>query len=160
MPEIFGRTHDSHQSPHVGSVVQTIGAVIVTAIFAGLGLDPILNMFTWISQIGTLGVIGMMCMTSISVIMFFRKSGKSGSVISTLILPALVAVIMASLFVYIFANFGDLIQTPNSPLAPDSALPWLLPSLIPLGAVIGLLLAARLKSTNPARFAKMGQNRI
>lgn len=160
LPEVFGTTHDSHQSPHVGSVVQTIGAVIVTAIFAGLGLDPILNMFTWISQIGTLGVIGMMCITSISVIMFFRKSGKEGSVISTLILPGFVAVIMAALFVYIFANFGDLIQTPNSPLAPDSALPWLLPSLIPLGAVIGLLLAARLKSTNPARFAKMGQNRI
>ena len=29
------RTHDTHQSPHVGSVVQTIGALIVLAIFAG-----------------------------------------------------------------------------------------------------------------------------
>ncbi|WP_298899500.1 APC family permease, partial [uncultured Mesorhizobium sp.] len=56
LPAAFGRTHDAHQSPHVGSVVQTIGALIVLAIFAGLGLDPVLNMFTWISQIGTLGV--------------------------------------------------------------------------------------------------------
>ena len=51
LPAVFGQTHDSHQSPHIGSVVQTIGAVIVTALFAGLGLDPILNLFTWISQI-------------------------------------------------------------------------------------------------------------
>jgi amino acid transporter len=70
LPEAFGRTHDAHQSPHIGSVVQTIGALIVLAVFAGLGLDPILNMFTWISQIGTLGVIGMMAITSLSVIAF------------------------------------------------------------------------------------------
>ena len=54
---------------------RSIGALIVLAVFAGLGLDPILNMFTWISQIGTLGVIGMMAITSLSVIAFFRKQG-------------------------------------------------------------------------------------
>ena len=154
LPETFGQTHDSHQSPHIGSVVQTIGAVIVTAIFAGLGLDPILNMFTWISQIGTLGVIGMMCITSLSVIMFFRKSGIAASPISSLILPAIAAVIMAGLFVYIFANFGDLTGTTGG------ALGWILPSLIPAGAIIGIFLAARLKATDPARFAKMGQNQV
>ncbi|RYH07016.1 MAG: APC family permease, partial [Alphaproteobacteria bacterium] len=45
LPAVFGRTHDDHQSPHIGSVVQTIGALIVLAVFAGLGLDPVLNMF-------------------------------------------------------------------------------------------------------------------
>jgi hypothetical protein len=33
-------------------------------------------MFTWISQMGTLGVIGMMAITSLSVIAFFA-SGKA-----------------------------------------------------------------------------------
>ena len=76
LPGAFGTTHDVHQSPHIGSVIQTIGALIVLAIFAGLGLDPILNMFTWISQVGTLGVIGMMAITSLSVIVFFRRAGR------------------------------------------------------------------------------------
>ena len=115
LPAVFGQTHIAHESPHVGSVAQTIGALIVLAIFAGLGLDPILNMFTWISQIGTLGVIGMMAVTSISVIAFFRKTGIAASPISTLLLPL-------------------------------------------VSAVIGLLLAARLKSAEPARFARMGEN--
>lgn len=40
-------------------------ALVVLAVFAGLGLDPVLNMFTWISQVGTLGVLGMMTITSL-----------------------------------------------------------------------------------------------
>lgn len=150
LPEAFGQTHDAHQSPHIGSVVQTIGALIVLAVFAGLGLDPILNMFTWISQIGTLGVIGMMAITSLSVIAFFRKQG-GGSPLSTLILPGVAGLIMAALFVYIFLNYGDLTVT-------GGALSWILPSLIPAGGVIGYLLAQRLKASDPARFARMGMN--
>jgi len=152
LPEVFGQTHDDHQSPHIGSVVQTAGAFIVLAIFAGLGLDPILNMFTWISQIGTLGVIGMMSVTSLSVIVFFRKVSHSESALSTLVLPVVAGLIMAGLFVYIFLNFGDLTGTTGG------ALGWILPTLIPLGAVIGFLLAGRLKSADPARYAQMGQN--
>ena len=151
LPEAFGRTHDAHQSPHIGSVVQSIGALIVLAIFAGLGLDPILNMFTWISQIGTLGVIGMMAITSLSVIAFFAKQG-GGSPLSTKILPAIAGLIMAALFVYIFINYGDLTGTTGGSLS------WLLPALIPAGGVIGFLLAQRLKASDPARVAKMGTN--
>ena len=151
LPAAFGRTHDTHQSPHIGSVVQTIGALIVLAIFAGLGLDPILNMFTWISQIGTLGVIGMMGITSLSVIAFFSRQG-GGSVLSTKVLPAIAGLIMAALFVFIFWNYGDLTGTTGGNLS------WILPSLIPLAAVVGFLLAQRLKSADPERFARMGTN--
>ncbi|TIX17179.1 MAG: amino acid permease, partial [Mesorhizobium sp.] len=100
MPAAFGRTHADHQSPHIGSVVQTIGALIVLAIFAGLGLDPVLNMFTWISQVGTLGVLGMMTVTSLSVIVFFRNKQAGAPALSTVVLPALSGLIMAALFVY------------------------------------------------------------
>jgi amino acid transporter len=153
LPAAFGSTHGTHQSPHIGSVTQSIGALIVLAIFAGLGLDPILNMFTWISQIGTLGVIGMIAITSLSVIVFFRRQG-GGPILSTLILPAIAGLIMAGLFVYIFMNYGDLTGTTGGSLS------WSLPTLIPLGGIIGYLLAVRLKSADPARYAKMGQNQV
>ena len=63
-----------------------IGALVVLAIFAALGLDPVLNMFTWISQVGTLGVLGMMAVTSLAVIVFFlffltaRLAGRTKTV--------------------------------------------------------------------------------
>ncbi len=151
LPEAFGRTHDDHQSPHIGSVVQTVMAIVVLAIFAALQLDPVLNMFTWISQIGTLGVLGMMAVTSLSVIAFFRKNG-GGSPLTTLILPAASGLIMAVLFVYIYVNYGDLTATAG-------ALGIVLPALIPAAAIIGFLMASRLKSRDPATYARMGENR-
>lgn len=151
LPAAFGKTHDAHQSPHIGSVAQSIGALIVLAIFAGLGLDPILNMFTWVSQLGTLGVIGMMAVTSLSVIAFFQKQG-GGTVLSGMILPVVSGLIMAALFVYVFVTYGDLTGTTGGGLS------LILPGLIPAGAVVGLFLAQRLKASDPARFACMGQN--
>lgn len=153
LPAAFGRTHDAHQSPHVGSVAQTIGAVVIVAIFAGLGLDPILNLFTWISQIGTLGILGMMAVTSIAVIAYFRRRPAGASPISTFVLPAVSAIAMAVLFVYIFVNFGDLTGTTGG------ALGIVLPSLVPVAAVVGYLLAARLKRAEPTRFAALGESR-
>jgi amino acid transporter len=153
LPAAFGRTHGTHQSPHVGSVVQTAMALVVLAIFAGLGLDPVLNMFTWISQVGTLGVLGMMTITSLSVMVFFRKAGNSGSVVTTLILPLASGLVMAALFVYIFLNFGDLTSTAGG------ALGIMLPALIPVAGIVGFLMASRLKATDPAAYARMGQNR-
>ncbi|HPD91577.1 MAG: APC family permease [Rhodobacter sp.] len=154
LPSAFGRTHDAHQSPHIGSVTQTIGALIVLAIFAGLGLDPIQHMFTWISQIGTLGVLGMMTVTSLAVMAYFRKTPEAqASVLARVILPLLSAVIMAALFVYIFMNFGDLTGTTGGSLG------WILPSLIPVGAIIGYLAAARLRSADPAAYEMLGSNR-
>lgn len=152
LPAVFGRTHDAHQSPHVGSLVQTVGALIVLAVFALAGLDPILHMFTWIAQVGTLGVLGMMAVTSLSVIAFFRGSAHQVSPLASLILPALAGLIMAALFVYIYANFGDLTGTTGGMLG------WVLPALIPAGAIIGWLLAARLKSADPAAYGRMGEN--
>ncbi|WP_421592866.1 APC family permease, partial [Shinella sp. M27] len=142
LPAAFGRTHDAHQSPHVGSVVQTVMALVVLAVFAGLGLDPVLNMFTWISQVGTLGVLGMMTITSLSVIVFFRKRGGDNPVLTTLILPAVSGLVMAALFVYIFINFGDLTQTAGGSLG------IILPALIPLAGIVGFLMASRLKASD------------
>lgn len=152
LPARFGTTHDTHSSPHIGSVVQTIGALVVLVVFAGLGLDPVLNMFTWVSQVGTLGVLGMMTVTSVAVIAFFRAQG-GGSAFATVLMPVVSGLIMAVLFVYIFLNFGDLTGTTGG------ALRWVLPAIIPAAAVVGWFAAIRLEKADPESFARMGENR-
>jgi amino acid transporter len=154
LPAVFGQTHDSHQSPHIGSVTQTVMALVVVGIFALLGLDPITQLFTWVSQVGTLGVLGMMAITSLSVIMFFRKTpDPATSPLASMLLPAVSGVIMVLLFIYIAMNFGDLTGTTGG------ALGYILPALIPLAAIIGWLRASALKASNPAAYARMGENR-
>ncbi|MCE4555004.1 APC family permease [Roseateles cellulosilyticus] len=153
LPRNCGHTHGRFGSPHVGSVIQTVGAVCAIALFAGLGLDPVLNMFTWISQVGVLGVLVMMAITSAAVVMFFRKNG-GGPTITTLVLPILSGVVMASLAVYVFLHFGDLTGTQGGLLGKA------LPSLIPCAGLTGWIVAARLRAGRPAVFATMGANRV
>lgn len=153
LPAACGRTHGVFESPHVGSVIQTVGALGVVALFAALGLDPVLNLFTWISQIGVLGVLGMMAITSMSVVVFFRREG-GGSMIKTLVLPSVSGLIMAALFVYVFLHFGDLTGTQGGVLGV------LLPSLIPAAGIVGWAVAARLRAGRPSAFASMGASRV
>jgi hypothetical protein len=92
----------------------------------------------------------MMCLTSVAVVAYFNKT-PGGNAFSTKVAPAIAAIAMAVLFVYIFTHFTDL-------TGAAGALGWILPSLIPLAFVVGLLLAGRLKSADPGRYAKLGQN--
>ena len=153
LPDSVGVTHPVHQSPHVGSVIQTIIAVLVVGLFAVLGLDPVLALFTWLTQLGTLGVLGLMATTSFSVMAYFSANGGMGEgTLSTKILPLIAGVLMAGLFVYIFAQFGAL----------TGAAGWLgvaLPSLVIVAALIGFVLASGLAGRDPVRFARMGQER-
>jgi len=152
LPRVVGQTHTFHQSPHIGSVAQTVGALVVIAVFAGLGLDPVLNLFTWISQLGVLGVLGMMAITSAAVVAFFRRQ-QQGPVWSTLVLPAATGFVMLLLFGYVFVHFGDLTGT------RDGLLGALLPSSVPLAGVVGWIVARRLRRANPRAYERMGASR-
>jgi amino acid transporter len=151
LPASLGVTHNVFQSPYMGSIVQTVCALVVVTLFALLGLDPIANLFAWISQLGTLGVLGMMCITSIAIIAYFNRNKGEGNAFSTIIAPAVAAIVMAILFVYIFVHFTDL-------TGAVGALGWVLPSLIPLAFIVGYIRAAILKGSNPALHAKLGNN--
>lgn len=144
-----GVTHGQHQSPHVGSIVQTVCAVVVLGLFAVMGLDPILNLFTWI---GTLGIIAMMALTSLAVMVFFNRDARSENAFATKIAPLVAGVIMLGLFGYIFFNYGGLTGT-------SGALGYILPGLVLLAAVVGYGLPVGLKSSNPTKFVRMGENK-
>lgn len=153
LPAACGRTHGVFESPHVGSVVQTAGALLAVAVFAGLGLDPVLNMFTWISQVGVLGVLGMMTITSAAVVRFFLRQGQAPT-LRTFVLPIVSGLVMAVLFVYVFVHFGDLTGTQGGLLGV------LLPSSVPLAGAVGWLVAARLRAGRPSVYASMGASRV
>jgi hypothetical protein len=73
--------------------------------------------------------------------------------ISTKILPVISGVIMAVLFVKIFMDFGTL-------TGAEGSLSWMLPSLVLVAGVVGILLAAKLKASDPAKFADLGKTKV
>ena len=94
----------------------------------------------------------MMALTSLAVIMFFNRDARGENALATKIAPLVAGVIMLGLFGYIFFNYGGLTGT-------SGALGYILPGLVVLAAIVGYGLAASLKSSNPAKFARMGENK-
>lgn len=45
-PSRFAAVHPTHGSPHRGSILQTASAVVLVVIFAIVGADPVLQLFT------------------------------------------------------------------------------------------------------------------
>lgn len=152
LPARVGVTHAEHQSPHIGSVIQTVLALVVVTGFVMGGLDPVLNLFVWLTQVGTLAVLGLMALTSFAVVAFFAKDARGEGPLSTKVFPVLTGVVMAILFAIIFRDFGAL----------TGAAGWLgiaLPALVLVVAVIGYIMASNLAKSDPVRFGKMGQTK-
>jgi len=154
LPAALGRTHAAHQSPHAGSLLQTILGVIVLAIFILTDQDPILALFVWLTNLATLGVITLMALVSLAVIVFYRRNPSlAGSPFSSLLAP-LVAGILLAIIAYTVVTHFDLL-TGASP-----ALSIGLPILVPVAAIIGAIVAYMLKQSGSSRFAQLGAHQV
>ena len=72
LPSVFGRTRGSG-APYVGSIAQTLIAASVVAIFALSDNDPVLELFTWLTNLGALGVIALLALASFAVVGYFSR---------------------------------------------------------------------------------------
>ena len=134
LPKQMGRTHSVHLSPHIGSLTQTTLAVVVVLIFVVTGQDPVLALFTWLTQLGTLAIIALMSLASFAVVAFFAKHREFDSnLLRTLVAPIIGGFALAAVAIFAAASqFGLLIGNPDSPLR------WILPALIVVAAVVGV----------------------
>ncbi|MFF2299306.1 APC family permease [Arthrobacter sp. NPDC058127] len=73
LPRALGKGHATHNSPHIGSMVQTGSAVLLIVLFASFGLDPVAQVFTWLVGIATVGILALMLLTCLAVLVFFAK---------------------------------------------------------------------------------------
>jgi amino acid transporter len=150
LPSSVGVTHNVFQSPHVGSVIQTVTAAVVVALFVYAELDPVLALFSWLTNVATLAIIALMAMTAFAIVAFFgRNPGLEKNPLTTKILPIISGLVLATLVYVITVNFGDLAGA-KGPLAVA------LPGLVLIAGIIGVLLAMRLKSTNRAAYDRLG----
>ncbi len=132
LPGSLGTTHHAHGSPHVGSVTQTVLAAVVVAAFALAGQDPILALFSWLTGVGTLAIIGVMAAASFAVAVFFARQGAAAG--KHVITPIAAGVILAILFVLTVLRF-DVLTGPLNLMT--IILPLLIPAFGIAGAVMG-----------------------
>jgi amino acid transporter len=151
LPTALSRVGTRSGGPIAGSLAQSLLAVVVVAVFAVAGADPLLELFTWLSGMSAVGVVLLMAGTSAAVVGFFRNRPGGGSVWQRSVAPTLATIALVALVALLIGNFDALLGTdPNSPLR------WILPGLVLLAAVAGALWALRLKSARPDVYAAIG----
>lgn len=156
LPDKLGGVHAKHLSPHVSSLVQTGTAVMLIAVFAVLGLDPVLQVFTWFAGVATLAIAILMAVTSVAVIVYFLRTKKDGRVWNTVIAPALGfigLVLSAGLIVAYFPIMVGDVDADGNPVF--GAVSWFLLGLVVVVPAIGYVQAAWIKHRRPAAYAKL-----
>lgn len=151
LPAVLGTTHPVYKSPHRASMLQSVMCAVVVAVFAITGADPVLNLFSWLSNLATVCVLILMIATAVSVAVYFRGRPHGHGAARILIFPLLSAAGLAVVLGLAVANFHVL-------TGASRALSGGLLLLLPAAALAGWHAARRLKALQPARYARLGQD--
>lgn len=153
LPAALGTVGVRSGGPLVGSLAQSALALVVVAVFAATGADPLLQLFTWGSGVAAVGVILLMAGTSASVVGFFSRHETDERLWQRVISPVLATIVLTALVVLLVVNFDAL-------LGADSALRWILPGLVLGGAALGLGWGRVLRYRRPEVYDGIGRSAV
>lgn len=156
LPGRLGGVHPKHLSPHTSSLVQSITAAVLTIVFAVMGLDPVLQVFTWFAGVATLAIAILMAITSLAVIVYFARTKQDRRLWNTVIAPGLgfIGLIGSAIVIIVYFPMlvGDVDANGEASFGTVSAV---LLALIVVCPLVGLAQAAYLKRRRPAAYANL-----
>lgn len=114
IPAWFGRIHGKHRSPANASLAVSALVISVLVAVAALGLDPIVQIYAPLSGCLGLAALILMCLTSVAVIVYFRRGDRIPALWSTLIAPAVSLLGLGTIIVLAFTNLDLLSGSPTA----------------------------------------------
>ncbi|MDG4795174.1 APC family permease [Micromonospora sp. WMMD1082] len=140
------------KAPRNGSLTQTVVAAGVVAGFGVAGLDPIGQMFTWLSSLGAMGLLSLLLAASVAALKAPPEvSGPRPGVWQWRLAPFLGSLAGCVLLGLMILNAGPLLGA-----APGSAYPYLLPVILLGVAGLGGMWAGHLRQVRPEVHAGIG----
>lgn len=155
-PSAFARVSERTGAPFVGSIVQSALALVVVGVFAVAGKDPVLHLFTWLTNLGALGVLVLMSVTSFAVVAFFAKRPElEVTTWRGRIAPLIAGVCLLAILIVGLLNYNVLITSTVG--APTDTMTIVLPLILFGGGILGLLIGLWIKSSKPEIYAQIGE---
>ena len=152
LPAAWGRTHPRTGAPLLGSITQSVFAIIVLSAYAVAGAEPLVYVFAWLTTIGGLGVLILMWCTSAAVIGFFLKNRRKESIWRAYVAPFCSFLLLSVVLTATVIGFGELLQVDG-----DSPFQWLIPVLYAGIAILGFAWAAIMRAVRPEVYAQIGR---
>lgn len=108
-PGRLASVHAKHGSPHAGSLLQSASAVVLVGIFALVGADPVLQLFTWMAGVAIVAILALMVLTSFAIIAYFRRTNADTRLWHTRVAPLLGSLGLIAITALVIDNFTTLI---------------------------------------------------
>jgi amino acid transporter len=150
-PGFLSATGRRSGAPTAGSVLQSVLGLIVIILYAAFNLDPVLQLMFWVGTGGGFGIMLLITLTSLAVILFFARNSNGENLWRRLIAPALSLVVLVGVVYFAVDGFHNLLG-----VAEDDPLRWIIPSLYPAVAILGIIWALILKMTKPDVYQAIG----
>ena len=125
------------------------------AIFALSDNDPVLQLFTWLTNLGALGVILLLALASFAVVGYFARHPHGETAWTSRWAPGIAGVLLLVVFFTVLSNFNLLIT--GVPDAPGDSRSVILPAILLGGGVLGMIVGAIIRSTRPDVYARIGE---
>jgi len=154
LPKSFGKVN-GRGAPQAGVILTSTLAAIVVIIFAVAKLDPIVNLFFWMSGVTAIAIILVEILVSLAVVKYFM-SNEGANVWQGKIAPIVAAVGLAVGEYLLMSRFNLMAGTVADGVDPTAAdagwkmspLGWFLVLLPFIAAVIGYILSLVQKTEN------------
>lgn len=135
LPVRLGEIHPRHHAPSYSSLVHSAVTAVALIAVAVARLDPVTQIYAWLSGAATLGLLLLMALTSVAVIVYFARRKGSLSRWRTLVAPALALSGLLAVTLLVVDNFPLLVG--------GTAAAWATAGTVALSFAVGLVLAAR-----------------
>jgi amino acid transporter len=120
LPRVLGKTHPTHKSPYVASVVQTVAALVIIGlwgIFYGFGNaygTAYVGVYTMMAVQGVVWILAIQALCALAIIVYFQKHKELNSnPIVTIICPIIAIAGQIVAIVLLFRNIPTLAGTIN-----------------------------------------------
>lgn len=136
LPERLGWVHPTQHSPAFSSIVQSITALVLVAVFVLAGLDPLVGVFGSMAGVATVGMVILMLTTSIAAVVFFARHPDlaRGRLWKTRIIPV---VAVLGLIVSMWLVVSNFTLVTGSSVAVSVVLGLIPFAVLVAGAIIG-----------------------
>src|SRR5882757_3880212 len=136
LPRSLGQASLKHRAPSRSSLVVTIVSLVLIGAVALSRVDPVLQAYTWLSGAATLGIVGLMALTCLAVVVFFRRTYHERGAWETIIAPGLGLVGLLVVLVLVLANYPRLIGDATS----ATVVALLVAAAFVVGTAVGLVM--------------------
>jgi amino acid transporter len=161
LPKALAYSAGPGKAPVAGSFTQSGLALVVLIVFAIAGsgaadpvMFPVLTLFTWLTNMGALGLVALMALTSFAAFGFLRDHRAETGVFTRVIAPWLAGLALIAMTVLIIVNFPVLVDAESG-----SVLNWLLPAIVVVPGLVAAGWTLWLRAARPEVYRGIGHDR-